>query len=156
MIDFASFQKYSLFGGFSYDDIERIRPLIRIDAYSAGDFIIRENESNETIYFLLEGDVRISRDSVTIIDMSAGDCFGEMEILDVMPAAASVRALDPVTVAAIDNQALHRMYGLDPRLFALFMMNLARDLSRLLRRMDERFCEKVRVARCGEDLPAAV
>ena len=88
--------------------------------------------------------------------MSAGDCFGEMEILDVMPAAASVRALDPVTVAAIDNQALHRMYGLDPRLFALFMMNLARDLSRLLRRMDERFCEKVRVARCGEDLPAAV
>ncbi|MFA6505828.1 MAG: cyclic nucleotide-binding domain-containing protein [Treponemataceae bacterium] len=155
MIDFASFQKYSLFGGFRPEDIESIRPLFRTATYVPHALIIREEERNDSLYFILQGSVRVSRDSVDIIDLKEGDCFGEMEILDVMPAAATVRAITPLTLAALNNRSIHEMYKLDPKLFALFMMNLARDLSRRLRRMDERVCANARHA-CREEKLAAV
>jgi CRP/FNR family cyclic AMP-dependent transcriptional regulator len=141
MIDFADFQKYSLFGGFQPDDLERIRPLLIQKTYGIGDTVLGEGQRNDTIYFIQQGEVRISRATVELITLPEGECFGEMEILDVMPAAATVQAVSPLTVAGLTNRALHELYRIDPKLFALFMMNLARDLSRRLRRMDERICE---------------
>lgn len=155
MIDFASFQKYSLFGGFRPEDIALVRPLFRVLDYVPHGLIIRQDERNDTIYFILHGSVCVERDDVDIADMHEGDCFGEMEVLDVMPAAATVRALTPVTVAAISNRAIHEMYKLDPKLFGLFTMNLARDLARRLRRMDEKVCADARRA-CREEKLAAV
>jgi CRP-like cAMP-binding protein len=108
--------------------------------YANGHTVLEEGQRNDTIYFILQGEVQVSRNSIEIITLPEGACFGEMEILDVMPAAATVRASRPLTVAAITNRALHELYRTDPKLFALFMMNLARDLSRRLRRMDERVC----------------
>jgi CRP-like cAMP-binding protein len=140
MIDFASFQKYSLFGGFKPEDIESVRPLLTIKTYEIGNAVMEEGQRNDTIYFILEGEVRVSRDAVEIVTLPEGECFGEMEILDVMPAAATVKAVRSLTVAAISNRSLHELYRINPKLFALFMMNLARDLSRRLRRMDERVC----------------
>jgi CRP-like cAMP-binding protein len=73
--------------------------------------------------------------------MGEGETFGEMEVLDVMPAAASVRALVPTKVATVSNRALREMNKIDTAIFALVIMNLARDLSRRLRRMDELACK---------------
>jgi len=156
MIDFAEFQKYSLFGGFQPEDIELIRPLLRTMRLKGGSAIIRENESNDAIYFILEGRVSVTRASLSIIELGEGDCFGEMEMLDVMPAAATVRAVGSVGLAAFDRGALHRLYKLDSKLFGLFMMNLARDLSRRLRRMDEKACADAPAAPTAPELAPAV
>jgi len=156
MIDFESFQKYSLFGGFRPEDLELLRPLIRIARYAPDQTLIAENTPNDTVYFALDGKLRVSRNNVGIIELGAGDSFGEMEILDVMPAAATIRAITPVVAAELDRSALHRLYGLDAKLFALFMMNLARDLSRRLRRMDEKLCTSECAACRDGALAAAV
>jgi CRP-like cAMP-binding protein len=98
---------------------------------------MREGERNDKIYFILEGRVEVSKQKKRLIELKEGDTFGEMELLDVMPAAATVSALCPVRVVAISNRAVHEIYKLDPKIFSLMIMNLARDLSRRLRRMDE-------------------
>ena len=141
MIEFADFQRYSLFGGFLPEDLERIRPLLIRKTYGTGDIVLGEGQRNDTVFFIMQGEVRISRASVDLISLPEGECFGEMEMLDVMPAAATVQASSPLTVAGLTNRALHEFYGSDSKLFALFMMNLARDLSRRLRRMDELVCQ---------------
>ncbi|HOX48993.1 MAG TPA: hypothetical protein PLG14_07370 [Spirochaetales bacterium] len=46
----------------------------------------------------------------------------------------------PTRVAIISNSALHEIYKADPRIFAIIIMNLARDIARRLRRMDEMVC----------------
>jgi len=137
MIDTASLQKYSLFGGILPEDIERLRPMLVHASFPEGEAIMREGERNDKIYFILEGRVEVSKKKKALIELKEGDTFGEMELLDVMPAAATVRALCPVRVAAISNRAVHEIYKMDPKIFSLMIMNLARDLSRRLRRMDE-------------------
>jgi CRP/FNR family transcriptional regulator, cyclic AMP receptor protein len=138
MIDSSSLQKYSLFGGINADDIEKIKPLMHQMSFPEGETIIREGEPNDRIYFILEGRVEVSKASTVLIELDEGDVFGEMELLDVMPSAATVRAEVTTSVATLSNHALHEIYKMDKGTFALLVMNLARDLSRRLRRMDDR------------------
>lgn len=137
MIDASAFKNYSLFGGLLPEEIEAIRPLLGSERYAAGQEIMREGEPNDRIHFILEGSVEVLKGGVRLVVLGEGDTFGEMEFLDVMPAAATVRALSASTVATISNRALHELSKASMRAFAMVVMNLARDLSRRLRRMDD-------------------
>jgi CRP-like cAMP-binding protein len=107
------------------------------EGYAAGENIIVEGDRNDRIRFILEGKVAIIRGGVILNELGEGETFGEMEVLDVMPSVASVRALAPTRVATISNKMLRDVYKMDAGIFSLVIMNLARDLSRRLRRMDE-------------------
>ncbi len=61
MIELSDFHKHSLFGGFLPSDIERVSPLFERKDYAPGDCIIREGEANDSMFFLLEGEVRVAR-----------------------------------------------------------------------------------------------
>jgi CRP/FNR family transcriptional regulator, cyclic AMP receptor protein len=137
LIEASALKDYSLFGGLLPDEIDAIRPLMGSASYAVGTAILREGEPNDQIYFILEGEVEVEKGGVTLARLREGDTFGEMEFLDVMPAAATVRALYPSSVATISNRALHELSKASMRAFAMLVMNLARDLSRRLRRMDE-------------------
>jgi len=141
MIDAAAFQAYSLFGGLTTPQIDIIRPLMGSASFEAGQNIISEGQSNDSIYFIAEGRVQVSRCGVPIVELPEGQTFGEMELLDVMPSVATVTARTHVTVVTISNRSIRAVYARDPNVFALVMMNLARDLSRRLRRMDELACD---------------
>jgi CRP/FNR family cyclic AMP-dependent transcriptional regulator len=141
VIDASAFKDYSLFGGLLPDEIEAIRPLMGSAAYEAGATIMREGEPNDRIHFILEGEVVVEKEGVWLAYLGEGDTFGEMEFLDVMPAAATVRARRPSMVATISSRALHELSKASMRAFSMVMMNLARDLSRRLRRMDEIMAE---------------
>lgn len=137
MIEASAFKNHSLFGGLLPEEIEAIRPLMGAACFEAGTAIMREGECNDRIHFILEGEVDVEKDGVCLAKLREGDTFGEMEFLDVMPAVATIRALVPTKVITISNHALHELSKLSMRAFAMVVMNLARDLSRRLRRMDD-------------------
>jgi CRP-like cAMP-binding protein len=62
-----------------------------------------------------------------------------MEVLDIMPSAATIRALEAVSVLSISNKSLRQIYKSNIHSFSLIIMNLARDLSRRLRHMNSMF-----------------
>jgi CRP/FNR family transcriptional regulator, cyclic AMP receptor protein len=136
MIEASAFKDYSFFGGLLPDEIESLRPLMGSASFEKGAVILAEAQPNDRIYFILEGEVEVEKGGVRITTLAAGDTFGEMEFLDVMPAVATIRAIEPATVATVSNQALHELSKKSMRAFAMLVMNLARDLSRRLRRMD--------------------
>ena len=138
MIDPSTVQKYALFGGLLEDQISRILPLMEQKTYQAGNNILTEGEHNDRICFMLEGRAEVRKNGVPLAEFKEGDSFGEMEILDVMPTVATIRALTPVSVITLSNKALHEIYKTDLPAFSMMVMNLARDLSRRLRRMDEK------------------
>jgi CRP-like cAMP-binding protein len=134
----SALQKYSLFGGLLTEQIEGILPLLQEETYRQGEEIIIEGAPNDKIRFILSGRVEVVKQGVVLYEFGEGDAFGEMEVLDVMPSAATIRTLSPLRVIAISNKALREIYKYDLKTFALIIMNLARDLSRRLRNMDDR------------------
>ena len=107
MVDSTALQKYSLFGGLLPDDIKFVHSLMGQEGYSTGETIIVEGERNDRIRFILEGSIQVLRRGIVINEICEGEFFGEMEVLDVMPSIATIKALRPVRVATISNRALH-------------------------------------------------
>ena len=137
MVSAKMLQKYSLFGGLTEEQIEQIIPLMEDEHYSPDDVILLEGTPNDKILFMIEGRVSIIKGKTIIYDLAEGNTFGEMEVLDVMPCAATVKAVTDVNVISISNKSFHEIYKNDIKSFSLLLMNLARDVSRRLRVANE-------------------
>jgi CRP-like cAMP-binding protein len=142
MVESSSLKHYSLFGGLLEDQIDAIIPLMEQETYKAGDAIIVEGTPNDKIRFIIEGGVTAMKQGITLFHFKEGDTFGEMEVLDVMPSVATIKALVPTRVMSISNRNLRQIYKNDIKAFALIIMNLARDVSRRLRNMDEKAAQE--------------
>ena len=138
MIEPEKLQRYSLFGGLLPDQIEQILPHVIDASYQEGENIIVEGAANDKIHFILEGRVAVIKNNITLSEFGEGDTFGEMEVLDVMPSAATIKVLTPTKIISISNKALREIYKTDIHSFSLIIMNLARDISRRLRKMDDK------------------
>ena len=148
MVEPDKLQKYSLFGGLLKEQIEQLLPFMTDEFYDTGSDIIVEGTPNGKIAFILEGRVAVVKHGVILSEFAEGDTFGEMEVLDVMPSAATIKALTPTRVISITNKGLREIYKANIHSFSLMIMNLARDLSRRLRQMDDRI-----IAGVSSDIP---
>ncbi len=143
MVDLKSLHSHSLFGGITEDQISSIKNFFVLEEFDEDEFIEREGETGDRIYFIIEGQVEILKKITKtgnlsrIFMFSEGDVFGEMELIDVQPCAASVRALKPTRVLTLSNKGLYSISKYDLKVFSLMIMNLARDISRRLRKADE-------------------
>ena len=143
-VDFDFLRRCSLFGGLTDPAIEHIRTLMLRQRFPAGGVILSEGSVNDRIYFIEHGTVEITKAAVDdgkpvsryIVSMCSGDTFGEMELLDVQPCEATVRALEDTVTLSLSNRDLYLVSKSDMKAYALLIMNLARDLSRRLRHTD--------------------
>jgi CRP-like cAMP-binding protein len=133
MFGSEALQKHALFGGFSVEQIDEIVPLMSHETFNAGETILVEGTPNDKIRFLVEGKVAVLKGDILLSELTEGQTFGEMEVLDVMPASATVKAVTDVTVMTMSNRVLRKIYHEDTKTFSLLLMNLARDLSRRIR-----------------------
>lgn len=147
MIDLTSLHSHSLFGGITEGQIEEIRTFFNEEVFNRGDFIEQEGERGDRIFFITEGEVEIikklkfGKGYRQLLVLDEGETFGEMELIDVQPCAASVRALENVRTLTLTNRGLYGISKLNCKIFSILIMNLARDISRRLRKEDEMLAE---------------
>ena len=137
MIDSSVLEQYSLFDGLSRGEIDKILPLTEHEVFEAGADIIEEGTHVGKIRFILEGRVAVVKDGIILMEIEEGAVFGEMEVVDILPAEATVKALAETKVMTLSIDALGDIYETDLKIYAFILMNLARDISRRLRRMDD-------------------
>jgi CRP/FNR family cyclic AMP-dependent transcriptional regulator len=115
--------------------------------FEAGRWIVREGDKGHSFFILVEGDVEVVKNAdsphaVTLATLRRGTFFGEMCVVDPVPRAASVLALSPVKAIEIKAATLHHLYKQMPDQYAIVLLNLARDMARRLRMLDEAFAAR--------------
>jgi CRP/FNR family transcriptional regulator, cyclic AMP receptor protein len=147
-IDNKFLYSHSLFGGLTEVELDEIRTHFKEEQYKAGDLILHEGESNNKLYFIISGSVTIVRlrklsnkhgeeETVVLSNFVAGDTFGEMELIDIQPCAASVRADTDTVVYTFTNNDLYQLSKWNHKTHTMIIMNLAREISRRLRVTNE-------------------
>ena len=71
-----------------------------------------------------------------------GDFFGEMCILETLPRSATVHAISDTTLYSLNSLTFYHLYEALPRQHSILILNIARDLSRRLRHLDELFAAR--------------
>jgi CRP/FNR family cyclic AMP-dependent transcriptional regulator len=137
----ALLQSMPIFGALRDDALECLLEGAAQLSRAAGDYYVREGDAAECMYVIEHGSVEVlkrwnGRDW-HLHELHAGDCFGEMALMDYFARSASVRALEPCSAIEVSAAALHRLYERDIEQFALIQMNLGREVSRRLRATDE-------------------
>jgi CRP-like cAMP-binding protein len=112
-----------------------------------GTVIAREGEVNNCMYLIESGAVRIIKnfgapEAVTLAVLGPGQFFGEMCILETLPRAASGQAVGPTALVRVASMAFYHLYQKMPAQHSILMLNIARDLSRRLRHLDEVFAAR--------------
>lgn len=111
---------------FETRNLGKLLRLSKIRQYEAGEAIIQEGDRDTWLYFLLSGEVRISKEGEEISTIGRrGDIFGEMRIIDDRSRSATVTAIDKVVALAVDTSAKSRMAtsdGKDERLDFLLLL----------------------------------
>ncbi|MFH1039408.1 MAG: cyclic nucleotide-binding domain-containing protein [PVC group bacterium] len=135
---------HSLFGGIKDDELKKIRELLKYRQFNAGEDIIREGEAGGNLYLIWKGSVEVikrdpekpGRPAARLAVLTVGDSFGEMELIDVQPSAATVRSREETVTLVLTKGDLYRIEKESLRTFTMIIMNLAREISRRLRVMD--------------------
>ena len=136
MVTSEVLRKTSLFDGLEQEQIDGILPLMSHEVFEPGTDIIVEGTNSDKLRFILEGHVAVVKNGIILMELGEGSVFGEMEVLDVGPVEATVKALSSTIVMALSTDALGEIYEKDLKVYSFILMNLARDMSRRLRRMD--------------------
>jgi CRP-like cAMP-binding protein len=141
-------QGMPIFGGLRRDTLAALLDTAASRTQLAGECFFREGDRAESLFVLESGEVEVFRlydgREHLLARLGAGDCFGEMALLDLLPRSATVRALTPCTAIELSTASLFRLYETDLEQFALVQMNVARELSRRLREADERLLQATR------------
>src|SRR2546426_10389828 len=155
------FQRPLSYAGFVDDALKNVtifadldepaRTLLREHAeritVSAGGVVVREGEPGNQFYLIASGAVRVCKrfdrsDEVELARLKAGDFFGEMCILETLPRSATVQAVNDPGLFALTPTAFQDLFEAMPAQYSILLLNMARDLSRRLRRLDEIFAAR--------------
>lgn len=83
--------------------------------YADGERILREGDGADGMYFIEEGQVRVTirknQKEVEVAKMSQGKYFGEKALVDNSPRTASVYAVRNVKVAFLERESFERLLG---------------------------------------------
>ena len=135
-------QQMALFGGLTAAALETLLAASRMVDVPAGTDFFSEGDAGEAMYILEAGSVAVIKatpDGPHVLQkLSAGDCFGEMALMDMSARSATVRAEEACSAIELPSSALLDLYERDLSQFALLMMNMGREVSRRLRKADER------------------
>lgn len=134
-------QAMPVFGGIREDSLRLLLEYSRVVEVAAGKLFFRENDPASTMFVLEMGRVDVFKSwqgrDVVLHSLGAGDCFGEMALMDLLPRSASVRAVEPCRAIEFGAADLMHLYERDPKQFAMVQMNIGREVCRRLRASNE-------------------
>ncbi|MBW1801096.1 MAG: cyclic nucleotide-binding domain-containing protein [Deltaproteobacteria bacterium] len=122
-------------------DLKGILSLSKMVKYDAGEFIIKEGQYDNWMFFLISGKVGIQKQGETLnVLQRRGDIFGEMGIIDGSPRSASIIALNETTCLAADISYMDRLEGNDRIAFTAILYRIfAEILASRLRAADQKW-----------------
>ena len=145
-------QSMPIFGAIREDSLDLLLERAATVLVEAGGFFFREDDQAVSMFVLEAGRAAVIKRwqdrEVVFHSLGAGDCFGEMALMDLFPRSASVRAEENCRAIELASSDLLHLFERDAEQFALIQMNIGREVCRRLRATDDMLFR----ARMGEAL----
>jgi len=107
-------QRIPLFSSMDKEEIDLLCTSLRLESYSAGQTVIRQGEKGDRFYILRQGHIEVSvrneRGVTEVVNqLSRGDTFGELALLQDSPRTATCRVTVPSEVLSLNRPDFDRL-----------------------------------------------
>jgi signal transduction histidine kinase len=138
-----------LLADLSEEDLERLYEMAETVSVPAGQLVLREGDTGDSLYVVLEGELEVTKrrggQEVVLSTYEPGQFFGEMALLERAPRSASVRTLRESRMLAIDQAAFQTLLSRSPS--APF--NILRTVTSRLRSTESMLIQNEKMAALG-------
>lgn len=135
----------NILGGIDDEQVVELLNRMEVVRYTDEEPIFYSGDSASAIYIVLRGAVRLDfgddMHPLSQIEFLPGDCFGETSVIGIQPHSAGAVARGDVTLLELTTNILHSLYETDTKLFAMLLLNIAREASRRLHHTDSLFLD---------------
>jgi len=105
-----------LFANLSARQLRKLAKSTHQDRYEAGDVIVNEGGTTQTMFVIVEGSAKVVRNGRTISRRDPGDFFGEISMIDGRPRSASVVAETQMSCLVLYHDELRKLLLSDAQL----------------------------------------
>ena len=135
-------RRVEIFAGLIDEELLMVADLCKAVRVPAGKAVFNEGDEGDELYIIHEGSVRVMINTraadgsvapSTINILYAGQCFGEMILLNSAARSATVVAIDASTLIVIREPDFRELCESNPRIGYIVIRNLAQDLAYKLR-----------------------
>jgi CRP/FNR family cyclic AMP-dependent transcriptional regulator len=144
---YQEFHKVPIFAGLNEETLEALSNRAHQTVVPAGALVVKEGDMGNRFYLIGSGSVRVVKHAgepteVVLAILRKGEFFGEMCILETLPRVATVEALEETKLFSLSSLAFYYLYESAPKEYCILALNIARDLSRRIRHLDEQFAAR--------------
>ena len=125
--------KVPIFSSLKEETLLQIDQICIKKNYKKGDIILFEHDEGNTFFFIVNGEVKISRESddgkeVVLSLLHDSDVFGEMSLLDGMPRSANVTAMEDTELYMIKRENFLELLNNNPGVCIALLEEITRRL----------------------------
>jgi len=133
---FPILSRIAIFGGATEFQQEEIFRRLETGIIPKGEHIFHKGDDPSHIYIVKSGEIELSIPGAEVTiqkkRLGVGECFGQVALMSMQPHVISALAVETSEIIVLSRRALHQLRHEDITLFALLMMNIARELARRL------------------------
>jgi CRP/FNR family transcriptional regulator, cyclic AMP receptor protein len=131
----------AIWGGVTEEQCDKIFRRLEIGVFKKGENVFQKGDEPSHIYVVKKGKI-----GLFIIDQNinfekkiliTGECFGVASLMAMRTHTSTAIALEDSEIMVLSREALWQLRREDIELFALLMMNIARELARRLKLTDD-------------------
>jgi len=137
-----------IFESLSVSELAAIASVVEEIDYPAGEIIITEGSSGDTLYLIIKGEVSVIKDlgkinEVEIDRMTAGDYFGEMALFEDTVRSASIRTEKSSALMVLHKQEFKEIVREYPQIALEICKVLSGRIRKLHQKIEARnFCKQ--------------
>ena len=96
-----------LFSSLTADELFALAKIATEERYLNGEIIFNEGEPGDSMYVIIHGSVSVFNKRNNLAELSKGECFGEMALLDHEPRSSSIKANSDIPILKIDEKKFY-------------------------------------------------
>ncbi len=107
-------RKVKIFNHINPPVLEPLSKKMAVINYEAGQPVFKKGDIGDSLYFIVDGNVKLHEQEMTIAEMKAGDFFGEFSLLDNEPRSLSVTCTVDSKLAALHRNDFYQVMNEHP------------------------------------------
>jgi serine/threonine protein phosphatase PrpC len=123
-----------MFRYLSYRELVRVANVTSVVDAAAGEVVFHAGDPGETMYVVASGRVRLTKDEVMVANLTKGQHFGEMALVDRSTRSLTATAIEPTRLVTVRRKDFYEIIKKEPELATKLLWSFVQVLGARLRK----------------------